>query len=69
MSVKWEEEIMCYVERDGKQIAWTYQDEMLDLLDKLENYEAQHGVYSAPRELVRELRGLVKRCDILHKET
>lgn len=60
-------DIMKYIERDGMQIAWTYQDEMLDLLDKLENYEAQHGVYSAPRELVQELRGLVRRCDIIKK--
>jgi len=57
-----------YVERDGKQFAWTYKDEMMDLLDKLENYSAQYGMYSGPIDLVRELRSVVRRCDITKTE-
>jgi len=62
-------DIMKYVERDGKQLAWTYTDEMMDLLDRLENYAAQYGMYSGPIDMVRELRSIVRRCDVIKKET
>ena len=62
-------DVMKTINRYGREIVWTYQDEMLDLLDKLENYESQYGLYSGPREIVRELRSIVRRCDIILKET
>ncbi len=42
---------------------WTYRDEINDLLDMLENYEAQHGMISGPSECVSRLRAIVRKLD------
>ena len=61
--------IRGYRELGGKMVEWTWQDELMDLLDKAENYAGQyeHCNYSAMRELVRDIRRIVKKCDILSK--
>ncbi len=62
-------DLMGYTVIDGKEYKWTYQDELMNLLDMAENYAAQYefGNYSAMRELVRDVRRIIKRCDVISK--